>query len=331
MATSLYAAPIGIPVFRWFDANGNPLAGGKVECYVAGTSTPLDSYPTYVDALAGTNPNANPVILDANGAAQIWLQATLYKIIVKDSAGVLQYSQDNVSSALGFPSPAVTEWVRDSRSITFLTATTFQVNGVDATAEYSVGRRIRSTNTGVTIYSTVTASAFAANTLVTVVNDSGSLDATMSNLSYGLLTSVNRSYLDPATLFSAIKNGNQTGFAATTKLTGWTVQTDVLGEWDAANNRWVAKYPGKYRVTFSAEHSNTVASINAVAEIRNGVSLLAQATGRAYSVATNVTSLCAHYDAVLGTGGRIECNFLGDANTTVVGSVGTRLSIERVQ
>lgn len=103
MATSPYAAPLYVPKFRAFDTNGDPLNAGKVYTYAAGTATPLATYPTYADALAGTNANANPVVLDANGEAAIFLTNDLYKIVVKTSADVTQYTVDSIGSALGVP------------------------------------------------------------------------------------------------------------------------------------------------------------------------------------------------------------------------------------
>lgn len=72
------------PKFQAFDANGDPLAGGKVFTYDAGTTTPR---ATYTDQSGGT-PNANPVILDAAGTAHIWLDGEAYKFVVTDSADV---------------------------------------------------------------------------------------------------------------------------------------------------------------------------------------------------------------------------------------------------
>lgn len=77
---------------RFFDANGNPLAGGKIYTYEAGTTTPL---ATYTDASAGTA-NTNPVILDANGEADIWLSNDVYKIRVDDANDVTLWTRDNI-------------------------------------------------------------------------------------------------------------------------------------------------------------------------------------------------------------------------------------------
>jgi len=68
----------------FYDNSGNPLSGGKVYTYVAGTSTPLASYTDRGGSVA----NANPVVLNSAGRASIWLQTNVaYKIRVDDSAG----------------------------------------------------------------------------------------------------------------------------------------------------------------------------------------------------------------------------------------------------
>ncbi|MBO0358632.1 hypothetical protein J0X19_11805 [Hymenobacter sp. BT186] len=87
---------------RFLDANGKPLAGGKVFAYAAGTSTLKD---TYTDS-AGDTANFNPVILDSRGYADIWLGQGDYKIVVLDANDVLQLTIDNVAgdSAQGFAS-----------------------------------------------------------------------------------------------------------------------------------------------------------------------------------------------------------------------------------
>jgi hypothetical protein len=87
--------PIVHPRFRAFDANGDPLAGGLLYAYAAGTTTPLDTFTTR----AGTVANTNPVVLDANGEADVWLTPSVdYKFVLKDSAGVTQWTEDNVPS-----------------------------------------------------------------------------------------------------------------------------------------------------------------------------------------------------------------------------------------
>lgn len=81
-----------VPRMRFTDANGNVLAGGKLYSYAAGTTTPL---ATYTDQTEGTQ-NANPVILDANGEAAIWVGTSSYKFVLKTSADVTVWTVDAV-------------------------------------------------------------------------------------------------------------------------------------------------------------------------------------------------------------------------------------------
>lgn len=86
------ASLVPFPVFRAFDPDGAPLAGGKLYTYAAGSLTPL---ATYTDQGGGTE-NANPVILDANGSANVWLAQASYKMTLKDSEGNIQWTVDNI-------------------------------------------------------------------------------------------------------------------------------------------------------------------------------------------------------------------------------------------
>jgi len=81
------------PKMQFFDANGNPLVGGKLYTYAAGTNTPL---ATYTDA-GGATPNSNPVILDSRGEANVWLGVTQYKFTLKDSLDNLIWTVDNLN------------------------------------------------------------------------------------------------------------------------------------------------------------------------------------------------------------------------------------------
>jgi len=85
-----------VPKLQFFDANGNPLAGGKLYTYAAGTTTPL---ATYTDS-TGLTPNTNPIILDSRGEANVWLDATQYKFELTTAADALIWTVDNISNAL---------------------------------------------------------------------------------------------------------------------------------------------------------------------------------------------------------------------------------------
>ena len=98
LSASLAMAQTGlmpIPKQQFFDNVGRPLAGGKLYSYVAGTSTPQD---TYTDS-GGTSANTDPIILDAGGRASVWLLSTeLYKFVLTDSLGSLLWTADNVAA-----------------------------------------------------------------------------------------------------------------------------------------------------------------------------------------------------------------------------------------
>lgn len=82
--------------FQAFDSNGVPLSGGLVYTYEAGTTTPLTTYPTYADAIAGTNANDNPIELDSRGEGKIFCTEAL-KIVLKTAAGVDIYTVDKLT------------------------------------------------------------------------------------------------------------------------------------------------------------------------------------------------------------------------------------------
>lgn len=85
------------PKLQFFGTDGLPLVGGKLYTYAAGTTTPLATYVDYT----GTTTNTNPVILDSNGEADVWLSNTLnYKFVLKTSEDVLLYTTDYVSVPL---------------------------------------------------------------------------------------------------------------------------------------------------------------------------------------------------------------------------------------
>lgn len=81
------------PVFKAFDNNGSPLANGLLYSYIAGTTTPQ---ATYTDS-TGNTPNTNPVVLNARGEANVWLNpAQGYKLVLTDSLGNQIWSVDGI-------------------------------------------------------------------------------------------------------------------------------------------------------------------------------------------------------------------------------------------
>ncbi len=102
------------PKLQLFDANGNPLVGGKLYSYAAGTTTPL---ATYTDSTE-TSANTNPVILDSRGEAGVWLGSSLYKLALYSATDVLIWSVDNVNNAAGLSPLSVTTAIIANNAVT---------------------------------------------------------------------------------------------------------------------------------------------------------------------------------------------------------------------
>jgi hypothetical protein len=88
------AVPLS-PRIKFTDATGTPLALGSLTVYEAGTTTPAN---TWQDRDL-TTLNTNPIALDANGEALIWLQFDhRYKFLLKDANGatVSGWPVDNI-------------------------------------------------------------------------------------------------------------------------------------------------------------------------------------------------------------------------------------------
>ena len=80
---------------QFFDDNGDPLTGGLLYTYLAGTTTPVVTYTSR----SGIANNTNPIVLDAAGRtpAEIWLDGgVLYKFLLKTSTLVTIGTYDNI-------------------------------------------------------------------------------------------------------------------------------------------------------------------------------------------------------------------------------------------
>lgn len=90
MATGLIAP---IPS-QWFNNSSQLLAGGLLNFYIAGTTTPLDTFSN----VTLTVPNVNPYVLNAYGRWTniFWTRGIGYKVVVVDALGGSIWQQDNL-------------------------------------------------------------------------------------------------------------------------------------------------------------------------------------------------------------------------------------------
>lgn len=199
------------------DSSGNPASGYKLFTYTASSST---KQTTYQDSAAGSS-HTNPIVLNSRGEppAPIWLTAGVaYKFVFTsptdtDPPVSAIRSIDNVSG-VNDTTTVLDEWVAGPTP-TFVSATSFTLVG-DQTSTFHLGRRLKSTNSGGTVYSTIITTAFGALTTVTVVNDSSVLDSGLSAVSYGLVRADNTS-ISPQMVY---RKGTAVASAATTNIWG---------------------------------------------------------------------------------------------------------------
>ena len=215
---SYYLSPIGNSQF--VDTNGAPLSGGFLWSYAAGTTTPIT---TYADD-AGT-PQTNPIVLNSAGRptlGPVWLDGgQAVKFVLQNAQAVPLYTWDDVTGVNDPAAVAQDQWVIYTGAVTYSSAVAFTVAG-DQTGFFQVGRRMRAIVTGGTAYGTVAVSSYNAGTQRTTVGylrDSISLDAGLSQVSVGLL-SVN----DPS--FVALRSAG-----AVTTTSGTTVDFTAIPPW----------------------------------------------------------------------------------------------------
>ena len=109
---TVFLSPLAGAGQQFLDNSGNPLTGGLLYTYAAGTTTPQTTYTTSL----GTTPNTNPIVMDAAGRleSEVWLTGEVaYKFILRDSAGGLIGTYDDIYgindvSATGVPWSEIT-------------------------------------------------------------------------------------------------------------------------------------------------------------------------------------------------------------------------------
>jgi hypothetical protein len=188
-------SPFG-PNPQWVDGNGDPAVGYQLFFYAAGSSTKQN---TYTDS-TGNTANDNPIVLNVLGQSDnaIWFTEGLdYKAVLApendtDPPTSAVWTRDNLEGINDAVNTA-DQWTASGLTPAYVSATSFTLVG-DQTTAFHIGRRLKSTVTAGTAYSTISNAVFGALTTITVVNDSGSaLDSGLSAVSYGLLTNTNNS------------------------------------------------------------------------------------------------------------------------------------------
>lgn len=241
-------SPIGNDA-PFVDASGIPLNGGQLFTYLAGSVSTAQT--AYTDS-AGTVPHANPIILDSNGypssggsVQEIWLTSGVsYKFVLKNAVNVTVWSRDNISG-INDTTLTLDQWAAGPTP-TYVSATSFTLSG-DQTSTFHVGRRLKSTNSGGTIYSTIVAVTVVIGPIttgVTVANDSGTLDSGLSAVFYSVTSALNPSI--DADMVN--RKGTAVVSAATTDI--WKIAGDyvhITGSTGPITSFGTAPYAGAQR------------------------------------------------------------------------------------
>lgn len=162
------------PVFQGIGFGGLPVPGGKLFTYVAGTSTPQ---ATYVDSTQ-TTPNANPVILNSNAQANVWLVVgQTYKLVLQDALGNQVWAVDQIPGGLLLTTAIITPLVNPvtpAEQNAGITPTNFLYPAIYAQRygyaadnnPLTASANVTALNTAITVASTTVAGATGATVIL---------------------------------------------------------------------------------------------------------------------------------------------------------------------
>lgn len=227
MATT-FLAPDPIQGTFFIPGGNTPGNGVQLFCYASGSTTKTN---VYKDS-AGATPWTNPIVLDSGGnlpsGAEVWItQGQAMKFVYApsndtDPPASPYRTLDSISGVNDVTAQTGVEWLTGPTP-TFVSGTQFTLVG-DQTATFTKGRRVKTTNTGGTVYSTIVGSTFGANTTVNIVNDASTLDAGLSAVSYGLFEPTNVS-ISPSEIY---RKGANVASAANATTDIWGVVGDYI-------------------------------------------------------------------------------------------------------
>jgi hypothetical protein len=182
---------------QFYDSAGNPIVGGKLFTYLAGTTTKANTYTTSVGNVA----NSNPIVLDASGRLPygLWLTDSVdYKFVLAPSTDsdppVSPYwTEDHIKTTAPITTSSLSEWVLYGSSPSYISQSSFSLSG-DQRTEFHIGRRIKAAVTAGTVYGTILTSTYSGGiTTVTLGMDSTFLDSGLTAVSYGIISFNNTS------------------------------------------------------------------------------------------------------------------------------------------
>jgi hypothetical protein len=250
-------SPVGGVAAQFFDNNGNPLTGGKLFSYAAGTTTPA---ATYTSSL-GTTAHTNPIILDAGGrvpGGEIWLtDGVIYKFVLQTSTNVLIATYDNIvginSNFVNYTTEQEIQTATAGQTVFNLTTTQYQPGTnslsvfVDGVNQYGPGAQyayLETDSNTVTFVSGLHVGASVKFTTATQTTGNAT-DASVVSYTPPFTNSVTTNVEDKlAQTISVIDFG-----ADSTGATDSTTAFQNAINYGIANNRQVVIPSGQYNIT----------------------------------------------------------------------------------
>ncbi|RKP56354.1 tail fiber domain-containing protein [Pararobbsia silviterrae] len=153
------------------------------------------------------------------------------------------------------------EWLNYGLTPTYISTTQFSVAG-NQTALYTVGRRVRTFNSGGTVYGTISASVFTSVTTVTIVPDnSGSLDSGLSEVDVGMLNPAYASLSSlPGLTLNEPANGNSTLTVNAPNSTNGA-GIEMIGNGTTTPNKYLRVWNGKFYI-WNSTNTTALCSID---------------------------------------------------------------------
>lgn len=197
----------------------------------AATATSINKVVLTAPATTATLTIANNAQVTFGGAFSTVITSTAGTTVTLPTAGTLAtLTGTEVLTNKTLTAPIIQQdwnmWVTATDTWVYASATTFTISGVDRTAIFTKGTRLKFTNNSITVYATVILSAFSTNTTVTVATNT---DFTIAN---SAITNPQYSYAaNPAgwpTWFTFTHNATWNGTPPTTPTT--VAQFSTMGQ-----------------------------------------------------------------------------------------------------
>jgi len=283
--------PMTSPKMQFFgtvSSVGQPLAGGCVWTYAAGTTNPLASY---TDA-TGTVQNANPVILDSAGSANIWLGPSVYKIAVYSSGGTncatgtLQLTVDNFPGNVFSSSGAVFPGSSSGTTTVKASATASGTLTLPAATDTLVGKATTDTLTNKTL--TGASSGNSVN-LLTAIDSSTAITGTGAAANLFSWSLPANSMQAGKGLQIAVAATHGTGSASVSYAFNFGSCNIPIGSGTGNAEAWIITLRNKAGVT-NAQTYSVLGAISSVPAAAGGTCAIDTTTSQTLTVTFNVAN-----------------------------------------